>query len=285
MKVNSSNVTKAIIPAGGLGSRFLPVSAAIPKEMFPVFDKPLIYYAMDELKSAGVKDVFIVVSPWKLPFFESFFNLKNRYSRLSDDPSKLNIIQKLDFFKSWPKVHFVLQQEAKGLAEAIGLCQNHIGEDPFFVILPDEVFISSNIANPSQNLLATYLEFGQSVVGLFEVAPEDVKNYGIAALGDCLGESTFKLTKLVEKPSVDQAPSQYMLPGRYLFKPDFWQAIEEELGQISLLKANQELHITNAMDRMALQNLLIGHVIRGERFDAGRPEGLLSLSQFEYSRF
>lgn len=276
-------VHKAIIPAGGLGSRFLPVSAAIPKEMFPVFDKPLIHYAIEELKDAGVDEVFIVVSPWKLPLFESFFNMSDRYSRLSSDPSKQSVLKKLEFFKSWPKVTFVIQNEAKGLAEAIGLCRSHIGDDPFFVILPDEVFVSQD-QNPSQSLLTSYQAYDQSVVGLFEVPKSEVQNYGIAALGSSLTPSTFDLKMLIEKPSAEKAPSCYMLPGRYIFKADFWQAIEQELSQIDSLKGSQELHITNAMDRMASNKLLLGQVVKGERFDAGRPEGLLSLSQFEFAK-
>jgi UTP--glucose-1-phosphate uridylyltransferase len=280
---NSLQVKKAIIPAGGLGSRFLPVSAAIPKEMFPVFDKPLIHYAIEELKDAGVEEVYIVVSPWKLPLFESFFNMSDRYSRLSADPSKKSVLQKLEFFKAWPKVTFVLQTEAKGLAEAIGLCRSHIGDAPFFVVLPDEVFVSSK-TNPSQSLLASYQAYDQSVVGLFEIPKNEVQNYGIAALGSSLSPTTYELKMLVEKPSADKSPSCYMLPGRYIFKSDFWQAIEQELSQIGSLTGSQELHITNAMDRMASDNLLLGEVVTGQRYDAGRPEGLLSLSQFEFSK-
>lgn len=278
-----AKVTKAIIPAGGLGSRFLPVSAAIPKELFPVFDKPLIHYAIEELKEAGVKDVYVVVSPWKRPLFESFFNVRDRYSRLKDDPSKKGVMDKLEFFKAWPNVHFVIQSEAKGLAEAIGLCRSQIGDEPFFVILPDEVFVSHS-SNPSQDLLKAYEQHNQSVVGLFEVPKDEVKNYGIAALDKTLSATTYSLKTLVEKPSVETAPSQYMLPGRYIFKSDFWRAIESELSQLGSLKGSQELHITNAMDRMANENKLLGEVVVGQRFDAGRPEGLLSLSQFEFSK-
>lgn len=272
------NVKKAVIPAGGLGSRFLPVSAAMPKEIFPVFDKPLIFFAIEELKAAGVEEIYLVVSPWKVPFFESFFNLKERYSRLSSDPSKKSVLEKLDFLSCWPKIRFVIQEEAKGLAEAVGLCREQIGDEPFFVLLPDEVFISEFL-NPSQILLKTFKEFNRSVVGLYEIPIDEVSNYGVAKIGSFINARTFELERLVEKPKKKSAPSQFMLPGRYLFGKDFWTAIQSELDQIQNLSNDQELHITNALDRMAFNQLLLGQVVEGVRFDAGRPEGLLSLSR------
>jgi UTP--glucose-1-phosphate uridylyltransferase len=299
IKTTSMNIVKkAIIPAGGLGSRFLPASAAIPKEIFPVFDKPLIYYAIEELKDAGVEEVYIVVSPWKLPIFESFFNLNERYAGLKADPAKKSVVDKLSFLDTWPKINFVIQTEAKGLAEAIGLCRAEIGEEPFFVILPDEIFVATkdSALNPSQKLLSVFEKFNKSVVGLFQVPISEVSNYGIAKLGLCLGVSTenvmpgddfsktYELDSLIEKPRAEESPSQYMLPGRYLFNSCFWTAIEKELSQIGSLKQNQELHITNAMDRLACENLLLGQEVLGQRFDAGRPEGLLALSQFEFSK-
>lgn len=284
MNLNIQKVTKAIIPAGGLGSRFLPVSAAIPKEIFPVFDKPLIYYAIEELKQAGVEEVYVVVSPWKLPLFESFFHLNDRYGRLTNDPSKDKVLKKLEFLSTWPKINFVIQNEAKGLAEAIGLCRNHIKDQPFFVLLPDEVFVKTENSNPSLDLLNAFKANNKSVVGLYEVPKSDVVNYGIAKLGEGLNKSVFELVELIEKPAVEKAPSTFMLPGRYLFDSSFWTAISDELAQIDQLKGNQELHITNAMDRMASEKKILGAVISGDRFDAGRPEGLLALSQFEFSR-
>ncbi len=279
----SLKVRKAIIPAGGLGTRFLPVSAAIPKEIFPVFDMPLIYYAIEELKEAGVEEICLVVSPWKKPLFENFFNIKEKYSKINDNPAKSKILQKTKFLETWPEITFVIQYESKGLAEAIGLCKKSVAEEPFFVLLPDEVFISPT-SNPSQKLLSTYQKFDQSVVGLFEVPKAEVIRYGIADLGDNLHEQTYELKSLVEKPSADKAPSPYMLPGRYLFKSDFWSSVEEELAQIKNLKESEELHITRALDRMASAKKLLGEVVLGERFDAGQPEGLLALSQFEFSR-
>ncbi len=288
-------VKKAIIPAGGLGSRFLPASAAIPKEIFPVFDKPLIYFAIEELKEAGVEEIYLVISPWKVPFFESFLNLKERYSRLIADPSKKSVLDKISFLSEWPKITLVIQNEAKGLAEAVGLCKDQIRDDAFFVLLPDEVFVSNHV-NPSLSLLKTYQQFEKSTVGLFEIPHEDVGNYGVAKLGLSLGDHsnsvrnlnqiskdpsapmTYQLNGLVEKPKPEDAPSDFMLPGRYLFTQKFWTAIEEELQQIQNLKLNQELHITNALDRMATDQMLLGQVVQGQRFDVGRPEGLLNLS-------
>lgn len=273
----TSKVKKAIIPAGGLGSRFLPASAAIPKEIFPVFDKPLIYFGIEELKHAGVEEIFLVCSPWKKPFFESFFDLKTRYERLANDPSKKSVLEKLNFLNEWPKITLVMQYEAKGLAEAIGLCKEYIADEPFFVLLPDEVFVSGN-KNPSQQLLSVFNDYNKSVVGIFQIPMDQVSNYGVVRLGEKLNSSAYNLEGLVEKPKQSDAPSNYMLPGRYIFTSQFWLAIETELQELKNLKMNQELHITNAMDRMALDKCLLGGIMSGERFDVGRPEGLLSLS-------
>lgn len=277
-RATNAMVKKAIIPAGGLGSRFLPASAAIPKEIFPVFDKPLIYFAIEELKDAGVEEIFLVCSPWKKHFFESFFDLKQRYERLSNDPSKKSVLDKLHFLNDWPKITLVMQNEAKGLAEAIGLCNEHIGNDPFFVLLPDEVFVTES-KNPSEQLLSIFQEFNKSVVGIFQIPHNEVSNYGVVKLGSKISEIAFNLEGLVEKPKLSDAPSNFMLPGRYIFTKQFWLAIETELQEIKNLKINQELHITNAMDRMSLDKCLLGGVMKGERFDVGRPEGLLNLSQ------
>ena len=260
------------------------MSAAIPKEIFPVFDKPLIYYAIEELKQAGVEEVYVVVSPWKLPLFESFFHINDRYGRLTNDPSKDKILKKLAFLSTWPEIKFVIQNEAQGLAEAIGLCRTHINDEPFFVLLPDEVFVSAKDSNPCLDILNAFKVHHRSVVGLYEVPKSEVVNYGIAELGEDLGRRVFELIKLVEKPAVEKTPSTFMLPGRYLFESSFWTAINDELTQVDQLKGNQELHITHAMDRMASEEKILGAVISGDRFDAGRPEGLLALSQFEFSR-
>lgn len=277
MSKETNFVSKAIIPAGGLGSRFLPASAAIPKEIFPVFDRPLISFAIEELKEAGVKDIYLVVSPWKKFFFENFFNLKERFGHLKDDPNKKAVLKKIESMESWPNIHYVIQHEAKGLAEAVGLCKEKVGLEPFFVLLPDEVFVSQG-ENPSQALLNSFNSTQLSCVGLFEVPLAETKNYGIADLSKELENNAFYLKKLIEKPKPEVAPSQMMLPGRYLFTNAFWAAISSELSELKDLKSGKELHITKALDRMAGDKHLIGKIVTGERFDVGRPEGLLALS-------
>lgn len=272
----------AIIPAGGLGTRFLPASAAVPKELFPVFDRPLIQYAIEELAEAGVEEIFIVVSPWKKTLFENFFNLKERFSSVLNLNNKTEILAKIKPMENWPRVHYVIQEKAQGLAQAISLCQKNIGENNFFVLLPDEVFAGKN-SKPSLQLKTCFEKHQKSCVALYEVSEDEISNYGVASLSEKISEDTYALGKLVEKPKASEAPSLFMLPGRYLFTAQFWQTLSQEISRLNELgsESQTEIHITDALDRMAYDKMLLGQKIKAQRYDAGRPEGLMALSVFE----
>lgn len=276
-----------IIPAGGLGTRFLPASGAVPKELFPIFDTPLLDFAMDEMCGAGVETVFIIVSPWKKPLFERYIKIADELDERLNAQGKSEIQFKLQKMKSWPKIQLVVQEEPQGLAQALALCQSEIGVESFCVLLPDEVLLPvSSKDGAMQKLVQAYEASGQSCVGLYKVSKDEVRHYGVAQLSEnmdesltqLLGCSAWALEHLVEKPEVEQAPSQMMLPGRYVFTSEFWNILEKDLQKLEGIQKYAEIHITEALDQLAQAGKLWGIELNQERYDAGRPEGLLELS-------
>ena len=281
------HIKYGIIPAGGLGTRFLPVSAAVPKEMFPVFDLPLISFAIEDLAQSGVDHIFIVVSPWKKVYFESFLNSSQLFETILSQRAQPELIKKIKKIKEWPRIDLIVQHAAQGLAQAIGLARPFLSKESFFVLLPDEVLLNPQQGS-CQQILKTFLSQKppfKSLVGLYEVDLTEVKNYGVAELGDSLGLNIFALKGLVEKPEPQQSPSSFILPGRYLFTPQFWDSIELELKELNSLESHKEIHITEALNRMAQKGELQGVLLQAQRFDTGQPQGLLDLSIYQSKNF
>lgn len=303
-----------IIPAGGLGTRFLPASGAVPKELFPIFDTPLIAFSIEEMAQAGVKTIFIVVNPWKRPLFERYLGIADELESRLVAQGKTEQLQKLKQMKGWPKIVLVDQPKPQGLAQAIDLCRPYLGNEAFYVLLPDEVLLAQELGQgpgkgfdddskkdsnkdlgndinqdrlPLKALGEAYIKTGQSCVGLFEVRKDEVSNYGVAALGESafadqikkdLDLEIFGLKSLVEKPKTEEAPSCMMLPGRYLLTSQFWSALEKDLKGLADLKAFGEIHMTDALDTMANNQQLMGVVLNHDRYDVGRPQGYMDLS-------
>lgn len=271
-----------IIPAGGLGTRFLPASGAVPKELFPVFDTPLIAFAIEEMAQAGVEKVFVVVSPWKKPLFERYLGIAQELEDRLASQGKTDILQRLNAMKDWPEVVLVEQTNPQGLAQAVGLCRQQIGAESFYVLLPDEVLLSQKTPLPLSLLGQSMEQTGLSSVGLFEVPLAEVKNYGVAK-GTKLNASKnlelYQLETLVEKPKPEEAPSRLMLPGRYALNESFWSALENDLQQLKQIKAYGEVHMTEALNRMSQAGKLVGVELTNHvRYDVGRPQGFLSLN-------
>ena len=282
-----STVKYGVIPAGGLGTRFLPASAALPKEMFPIFDLPLISFAINDLAEAGVDHIFIVVSPWKKNYFESFLKNPKFLEDILSERARPELIEKINVIKNWPQIEILVQPVAQGLAQAINVVRHKLLDHTFFVVLPDEVLLNSK-ASACQQMLQAFLSSktnSQSLVGLYEVDLSEVKNYGVAELGDSIRSHVFALKQLIEKPKVEDAPSALMLPGRYLFTSQFWSYIELELESLKSLDHYKEVHITDALNRMAQQDELQGCLLEAQRFDTGQPQGFLDLSIHQSKRF
>lgn len=237
---------KAIIPAAGLGTRFAPITKTIPKEMLPLGTRPLLEYSIQELTQAGIKEIIVIIS------------------------SKKDLIK--DYFAGSSSIKFIYQQEALGLGHAIHCAKSEFqNQENALVLLPDELFLPfESELSPTQQLLNHFQEFHSSAVSLLEVPRDKVSNYGIAALG-----ANNKITNLVEKPAMENAPSNFALPGRYILKPEIWQELE------NLSKgAGGEYQLTDALVKIMSQSTLYGVATQAKRFDTGNVNGWFAANKF-----
>lgn len=237
---------KAIIPAAGLGTRFAPITKTIPKEMLPLGTRPLLEYSIQELLSAGIKEIIVIIS------------------------SRKDLIK--DYFSDYSGIHFVYQKEALGLGHAINCAKDFFNnQENALVLLPDELFLpQEKELSPTQQLISHFQEFQSSAVSLLEVPREKVSSYGIAKLGD-----NNKITNLVEKPAIEKAPSNFALPGRYILKPEIWPALENLARG-----AGGEYQLTDALIKIMNQSTLYGIPTQAKRFDTGNVNGWFEANEF-----
>jgi len=253
-------VTKAVIPAAGLGTRFLPATKASPKEMLPVVDKPAIQYVVEEAARAGLDDVLMVTGRNKRPLEDHFDRVVELEQTLSakGDEDKLRLVQQAS---SIATIHYVRQGDPKGLGHAVLAAAQHVGREPFAVLLGDDLI------DPRDPLLETMIAVqereGGSVVALMEVPKDTISLYGCAAVED-VGGDVVRVTGLVEKPPVEEAPSNLAVLGRYVLSPTVFDILRTTKpgrgGEIQLTDALQELIATEPVH---------GVVFRGRRYDTG----------------
>lgn len=260
------SVTKAVVPAAGLGTRFLPATKATPKEMLPIVDKPAIQYVVEEAVAAGLDDVLLITGRGKRPMedhFDRAYELEEAL-RAKDDPERLAAVRESSHLAD---VHYVRQGEPKGLGHAVYCARRHVGHEPFAVLLGDDLI---DVRDPLlERMLQVRDEFGGSVVALMEVAPEQVSQYGCAAIEATTADDVVKVTNLVEKPVPGEAPSNWILIGRYVLDP----AIFEVLAQTPPGRGG-EIQLTDALLTLAKRDNtrggpVHGVMFRGRRYDTG----------------
>ena len=270
-------ITKAVIPAAGFGTRFLPFTRSVPKEMIPLVDKPVIQYVVEEAAAAGITDILIVISSGKGAIQEHFIPGGPLEERLSTTgkTSELAELQQLD---NLARIHYVYQKELKGLGHALMQAERFAGSDPFAVLLGDTVLYSES--KPVTAQLCEAFERTQSpVVALEEVPAEKVSRYGIAGLAGSEG-NLHQLSDLVEKPSAETAPSRLAIASRYVFTPDIFT----ELAQTRPGKGG-EIQLTDAMKSLLQKRSFYGLQFDGKRYDIGNKlEFLKSTVEFGLRR-
>ncbi|WEG07786.1 UTP--glucose-1-phosphate uridylyltransferase GalU [Microbacterium horticulturae] len=254
---------KAVIPAAGLGTRFLPATKAMPKEMLPVVDKPAIQYVVEEAVSSGIEDVLIIVGRNKnniANHFDSVPELEDTLKRKGDD-AKLAKVQESNELAD---IHILRQGEPRGLGHAVARAKAHVGDHPFAVLLGDDLIDERDPLLPK--MLEEYDRRGATVIALMEVDPSQIHLYGAAAVEPTDETDVVRVTGLVEKPSAEDAPSNLAVIGRYVLSPDVFEILERtepgKGGEIQLTDALQEL----AGDPDAG---VYGVVFRGRRYDTG----------------
>jgi UTP--glucose-1-phosphate uridylyltransferase len=256
-------VRKAVFPVAGLGTRFLPATKAIPKEMLPVVDRPLIQYAVDEAHEAGIEEMIFVTGRGKSAI-EDHFDIAYELERTMADRGKdLSVLAPTRLGPG--NCAYVRQQEPLGLGHAIWCARHIVGDEPFAIFLPDEFMVGS--PGCMKQMVDVYDQVGGNVISVLEVPPEDVSSYGVIAPGKSDGVVT-EVTGLVEKPKVDEAPSNLILTGRYILQPEVMRVLEaQEKG------AGGEIQLTDAMARMIGNQSFNAVTFKGRRFDCGSHLG------------
>jgi len=247
---------KVVIPAAGLGTRFLPATKSQPKEMLPMVDRPIIQYVVEEAVASGADDILIVTGRGKRAL-EDHFDWSPELARWADLPE----LRALEELSQRARIHFVRQREAKGLANAIECARHHTGALPFGVLLGDTI----NVCDPPllQQLWARYEHYHAPVLAVEPVADEKVGDYGIVA-GPEVEKGLYRCERLVEKPRLEDAPSRLGITGAYVLTPDIYDAIDRTAPG-----ANGEVQLTDALQLLAREKAVYAATFRGTRYDIG----------------
>ena len=258
-----SKVRKAVIPAAGFGTRFLPISKAVPKEMLPLVDKPVIQYVVEEAVESGITDILMVISRSKRAIEEHFHPVAELESELAAKgrDAELEELQKL---QSLARIHFVWQPKMGGLGDAVRYARAFVGDEPFAVLLGDTVVTTYDGSPPVTRQLADVVEsHGGSAVALQEVSPEKVSRYGIMG-GEEVAPGVIRARQFVEKPSIDEAPSRLAVSARYVLSPGIFKTLETaKPGK------GGEIQLTDAMAALMQLEPLHGVRFNGKRHDVG----------------
>lgn len=255
---------KAVIPAAGLGTRFLPATKAMPKEMLPVVDKPAIQYVVEEATAAGIQDVLIIIGRNKNNLsnhFDSVPELEHNLRNKGDDAK----LAKVQHATELADIHFVRQGEPKGLGHAVLRSRAHVGDHPFAVMLGDDLIDERD--HLLTKMLAEYDKRGATIVALMEVDPEHIHMYGVATVEATDSDDVVKVTGLVEKPKKEDAPSNLAIIGRYVLDPSIFDVLEHTAPG-----KGGEIQLTDAMEEQAADPDgpgVYGVVFRGRRYDTG----------------
>lgn len=259
-------IRKAVIPAAGLGTRFLPATKAQPKEMLPIVDKPTIQYIVEEAVAAGVEDIIIVTGRSKRPIEDHF----DRSIELELELEKSDKIELLEMVKSISEIaniHYIRQKQPLGLGHAILTASHFIGDEPFAVLLGDDVVVSKKPV--LQQMIEIFNEYKTSILGVQFVADEVVQKYGIVD-GRQIDDNVYKVRNLVEKPKPEDAPSNIAILGRYILTPAIFSYLENQTPG-----AGGEIQLTDSLKRLANDEAMYAYTFKGNRYDVGTKIGFL----------
>jgi len=264
-------VRKAVFPAAGWGTRFLPATKAQPKEMLPLVDKPIIQYAVEEAVAAGIEQVIIVTSSQKRAI-EDHFDLNYELEHLLEEKGEIEKLRQVRHISDLAQIAYVRQKEQLGLGHAVLMAKDLIGHEPFAVILPDDVVISDRPC--IGQLIHAFHQVHGSVVAVSEVAPEETRRYGVIG-GHRMTEGpdqdrTYRVTSIVEKPDPESAPSNMAVIGRYVLTPKIFDKLEQ-----TQRGAGGEIQLTDGIEALMQEQSVYAYEFEGIRYDAGTTMGWL----------
>ncbi len=263
-------VRKAVFPAAGWGTRFLPATKAQPKEMLPLVDKPIIQYAVEEAVAAGIEQVIIVTSSQKRAI-EDHFDLSFELERLLEEKGEIEKLRQVRAISDLAQIAYVRQKEQLGLGHAVLMAKDLIGHEPFAVLLPDDVVVADRPA--IGQLIHAYQQTNGSVLAVAEVPPDEVSRYGIVGTTtpkDASDPRLHQVTKLVEKPATGSAPSNLAIIGRYVLTPKIFDKLEQ-----TQRGSGGEIQLTDAIEALMAEQSVFAYEFEGVRYDAGTTMGWL----------
>jgi len=262
-----SKIRKAVIPAAGYGTRFLPITKSQPKEMIPIVDTPVIQYVVEEAVESGITDILMIIGKGKRAIEEHFDRSPLLEESLAEK-GNFEMLEKIKKISRLANIYFVWQKEMNGLGDAIKYARHHVNNEPFAVLLGDTLVNGYGVPVTKQ-LIDVYGQCQKSVVALEEVKPELVSRYGIID-GEPVSENVYKARNWIEKPSAAEAPSNLAIASRYIFTPEIF----DYLDHIKPGK-NNEVQLTDAMMEMVKKHDMYGLKFSGKRYDIGNKFGFL----------
>ncbi|WP_216830637.1 UTP--glucose-1-phosphate uridylyltransferase GalU [Alkalihalobacterium elongatum] len=261
-------VRKAIIPAAGLGTRFLPATKAQPKEMLPIVDKPTIQYIVEEAIQSGIEDIIIVTGRGKRAI-EDHFDKSYELEETLAAKEKFELLEEIQGISNLANIHYIRQKEPKGLGHAIACASSFVGDEPFAVMLGDDI-VESEVPCLKQ-LIDVFNHYSSSVIGVQQVPDQDVSKYGIINPKSTeIEPGTMQVNGLVEKPKVEDAPSNYAIMGRYVLRPEIFSVLKD-------LKpgAGGEIQLTDAINQLNQSQAVLAYHFDGKRYDVGDKLGFV----------
>jgi UTP--glucose-1-phosphate uridylyltransferase len=263
---NLMKVRKAIIPAAGLGTRFLPATKAQPKEMLPIVDKPTLQYIIEEAVESGIEEILIITGRNKKSI-EDHFDRSVELELELETKGKHELLEEVKKISDMVNIHYIRQKEPKGLGHAIYCAKSFIGNEPFAVLLGDDIVYSEKPC--LKQMIGAYDEYKTSVLGVQEVLQEDVCKYGIVD-GKQIDGRVYTVKGLVEKPAIEDAPSNIAILGRYIINPAIFEILEHtQPGR------GGEIQLTDALKELAQKEAMYAYNFEGRRYDVGDKQGFL----------
>ncbi len=259
-------IRKAVIPAAGLGTRFLPVTKSMPKEMLPIIDKPVIQYVVEEAINAGIDDIIIITGRGKRAI-EDYFDAAPELEMQLSYQHKEETLSRLKKITDFPGIHYIRQKEPRGLGDAILKAEKHIGNEPFAVLLGDDII--ANTYSCTGQLMSIFTRFNASVISIEPVPPEKVSSYGIIK-GSAVEPDLFAIEDIIEKPAASLAPSNLGAVGRYIFVPEIFDCLKNTSPGVG-----NEIQLTDAIRLLLKEHPVYGYKFKGKRYDTGDKLGYI----------
>ena len=259
-------VKKAIIPAAGLGTRFLPATKSQPKEMLPIVDKPTLQYIIEEAIDSGIEEILIITGRNKKSI-EDHFDKSVELELELEQKGKKEMLEMVRDISNMVNIHYIRQKEPKGLGHAIYCAKSFIGDEPFAVLLGDDIVDADTPC--LKQLINTYDEYKTTILGVQEVAKEDTDKYGILDVKH-IEDRVYKVKDMVEKPSIESAPSNIAILGRYIINPSIFEILENQKPG-----KGGEIQLTDALKTLSTQEAIYAYNFEGRRYDVGDKFGFL----------